>query len=212
MFIFNYGVRFAESIFIIMEIENSKIAIGVCGASAMAYAKKLLEILAEKNAELFVCFSNSAKPIFEDELDLPYAKFAKEFSQKFPKTKFYDEDDFSSPIASGSFYFDAMAICPLSMKTLGKIANGIADNLICRAADVALKERRRLVVVPRETPLALTHLRNMCTLSEAGAVVLPACPSFYFKQKNLDDIFENIAMRTISSMGFKLENQKQWGL
>ena len=132
-------------------------------------------------------------------------------AEKIENISFFDESDFSAPPASGSFFFDAMAVIPCSMKTLGKIANSIADNLVVRAAEVALKERRTLVVVPRETPLALTHLRNMCSLSEAGASILPACPAFYQKPKSVADIADFIAARAAMAMGFKQNIFKEWG-
>ena len=97
------------------------------------------------------------------------------------------------------------------MKTLGKIANSIADNLVVRAAEVALKERRRLVVVPRETPLAITHLKNMLELAQAGAVVLPACPAFYHNPKSAGDLVDFVAARVVSSMGIKQDFLKEWG-
>lgn len=195
-----------------MKADSLKIAVGVCGASGICVGLKALEILAELNAELFICFSGAAKNVLRQEENSDYEAFQKSFSKKYPSAKFYDESDFSAPIASGSFYFDAMLVCPMSMKTLGAVANGMASNLISRAADVALKERRRLVAVPRETPLALSHLKNMCELSRAGAVVMPPCPSFYTKPKTAADIVENIALRAVSALGLRPENQKQWGI
>ncbi len=125
--------------------------------------------------------------------------------------EFFASDNFDAPFASGSFYFDAMAISPCSMNTLGKCANSLADNLVVRAAEVALKELRRLVVVPRETPLAQTQLANMLKLSQAGAVVLPACPAFYGKAESVDDLVAFVSARTISAMGLKQRILKEWG-
>ena len=190
---------------------GKKIAVGICGASGMPYARRLMEVLAESGASVYASGSSAAKPIFKSELGIEFQDFANALSQKFPSVKFFDDFDFSAPIASGSFYFDAMAICPCSMKTLSRIATATGDNLICRAADVALKERRKLVLVARETPLSLIHLRNMVSVTEAGAVVLPACPAFYFKENTVKELVDFVVARTLSAMGIKQNLTAQWG-
>ncbi len=190
---------------------GKKIAVGICGASGMPYARRLMEVLAESGASVYASASSAAKPIFKSELGIDFQDFANALSQKFPSVKFFDDFDFSAPIASGSFYFDAMAICPCSMKTLSRIATATGDNLICRAADVALKERRKLVLVARETPLSLIHLRNMVSVTEAGAVVLPACPAFYFKENTVKELVDFVVARTLSAMGIKQNLTAQWG-
>lgn len=190
---------------------DKKIAVGICGASGMPYARRLMEVLAESGASVYASASSVAKPIFKSELGIEFQDFANALSQKFPSVKFFDDFDFSAPIASGSFYFDAMAICPCSMKTLSRIATATGDNLICRAADVALKERRKLVLVARETPLSLIHLRNMVSVTEAGAVVLPACPAFYFKENTVKELVDFVVARTLSAMGIKQNLTAQWG-
>ena len=190
---------------------DKKIAVGICGASGMPYARRLMEVLAESGASVYASASSAAKPIFKSELGIEFQDFANALSQKFPSVKFFDDFDFSAPIASGSFYFDAMAICPCSMKTLSRIATATGDNLICRAADVALKERRKLVLVARETPLSLIYLRNMVSVTEAGAVVLPACPAFYFKENTVKELVDFVVARTLSAMGIKQNLTAQWG-
>lgn len=190
---------------------GKKIAVGICGASGMPYARRLMEVLAESGASVYASASSAAKPIFKSELGIELQDFVNTLSQKFPSVKFFDDFDFSAPIASGSFYFDAMAICPCSMKTLSRIATATGDNLICRAADVALKERRKLVLVARETPLSLIHLRNMVSVTEAGAVVLPACPAFYFKENTVKELVDFVVARTLSAMGIKQNLTAQWG-
>lgn len=190
---------------------RKKIAVGICGASGMPYARRLMEVLAESGASVYASASSAAKPIFKSELGIDFQDFANALSQKFPSVKFFDDFDFSAPIASGSFYFDAMAICPCSMKTLSRIATATGDNLICRAADVALKERRKLVLVARETPLSLIHLRNMVSVTEAGAVVLPASPAFYFKENTVKELVDFVVARTLSAMGIKQNLTAQWG-
>ncbi len=190
---------------------TKRAAVAISGASGMPYARRLLEILAKLEVELYVVASDASLPIYESEMGESFGRFSAEFSEKYSKVKFYSESDFSAPIASGSFNFDAMAVCPCSMKTLGLIANGCGSNLICRAADVALKERRRLVLVARETPLALTHLRNMCAATEAGAVILPACPAFYGKSESVFDLVNFVAARTVAAMGFEHNEIAPWG-
>ena len=190
---------------------GKKIAVGICGASGMPYARRLMEVLAESGASVYASASSAAKPIFKSELGIEFQDFANALSQKFPSVKFFDDFDFSAPIASGSFYFDAMAICPCSMKTLSRIATATGDNLICRAADVALKERRKLVLVARETPLSLIHLRNMVSVTEAGAAVLPACPAVYFKENTVEELVDFVVARTLSAMGIKQNLTAQWG-
>ena len=187
------------------------LAVAISGASGMPYARRLLEILAKRDFELHVVASKASLPIFESEIGRSFADFREDFSKRFKSAKFYGESDFSAPIASGSFKFDAMAVCPCSMKTLGLIANGCGSNLITRAADVALKERRRLVIVARETPLALTHLKNMCAATEAGAVILPACPAFYGKADTVEDLVNFVAARTLAAMGFEQSEISPWG-
>ena len=151
------------------------------------------------------CFAHSYGEVQEldDELD----KMLKDRGVE----KIYNEDDFFAPMASGSFYFDCAVVVPCSMKTLGKIANSIADNLIVRAAEVALKERRKLIVVPRESPLATTQIRNMLTLSQAGAIILPASPAFYHKPKTIDNLIDFVVARILSAIGLNQELVKEWG-
>ncbi len=192
-------------------MKDKRIVIGISGASGMPYAKRLLEFFASGGANVFCVISEDAKSIFKDECSLDFFDFSKDISDKFKNVQFFNNNNFYAPIASGSFYFDAMAICPCSMKTLGKLASSIGDNLLVRAAEVALKERRKLVLVPRETPLALTHLRNMCTLAESGAVILPAMPAFYGKAKTVDNLIDFIVARTVSAMGFRNDLISEWG-
>lgn len=185
-----------------------KIVICLSGASGSIYAKELIEYFCLQNdVEIYCVASEKALLIFKEEIGEDFLVFTKKLSKKI---SVFDERNFNSPIASGSFKFDAIAIVPCSMKTLGKIANGIASNLICRASDVALKERRRLVIVPRETPLALTHLKNMCSIVEAGGIILPPCPAFYNKEKTLEDAIKFIVARIVMCMGFEQRLIPEW--
>ncbi|MCU0473297.1 MAG: UbiX family flavin prenyltransferase [Bacteroidales bacterium] len=183
--------------------QNRKIIVAVTGASGSIYALKLLDRLKGlKNppSEIAVIFTDNARGIREYET-------GKKFVAKVP-AKIYNNDDFFVPFASGSSDFDTMIICPASMGILGRIANGTSDDLITRAADVMLKERRRLILVPRETPYNLIHIRNMETITLAGAVVCPATPSFYSKPQTIDDLVMTVVDRIISLAGFEVDTYR----
>lgn len=189
-------------------------------ASGAIYAVRTLgALLMQPNTEICCIQSAASKAVFTAELGVPLLKDAVKKNMRSAveaentcAVEFFDEDDFSAPCASGSYAFDSMIISPCSMKTLGKIANSVADNLIVRAAEVALKERRKMVVVPRETPLAYTHLKNMETLVLAGAVVLPACPAFYAGARTMEDLADFIAARTLSCAGIEQKILPEWGV
>jgi 4-hydroxy-3-polyprenylbenzoate decarboxylase len=179
---------------------NRKIIVAVTGASGSIYAKTLLNKLQSlKNppAEIAVIFSDNAKAIWEYEL-------GKKFKAVTP-VKEYENKSFFAPFASGSSDYNTMIICPASMGILGRIAGGTSENLVARAADVMLKERRKLILVPRETPYNLIHIRNMETLTLAGAIICPATPSFYCKPKTIDDLVNTVIERIISLAGFDAE-------
>jgi flavin prenyltransferase len=173
-----------------MESTERKIIVAITGASGSVYALKLLEKirqLKKQPAEIAILFSTNAKDILLHETGISYSPTGRE--------KVYDNHNFNAPFASGSSSFDTMIICPSSMGTLGRIANGISDDLITRAADVMLKERRKLIMVPRETPYNLIHLTNMKLLTEAGAVILPASPSFYSMPETISDLVLTVVER-----------------
>ncbi|HRR94105.1 MAG TPA: UbiX family flavin prenyltransferase [Bacteroidales bacterium] len=184
--------------------KSRKIILAITGASGAIYAQRLLDKLMShkpKPAEIAVIFSETAREIWEYEL-------GKKPVLKTP-AKEYRNSSFHAPFASGSAGFDTMIICPASMGTLGRIANGTSDDLIARAADVILKERRKLIVVPREAPYNLIHIRNMETLTLAGAVVCPASPSFYSKPSGIEDLADTITDRILSLAGFSV-NGYRW--
>ena len=182
-----------------------KIVIAITGASGSVYAKLLLEKLQQLDhqiAEVAIVMSDNAKQVWQFELD-------NQDYEKFPY-KFYDKNDFMAPFASGSAKFDTMVVVPCSMGTLGRIAGGISDDLITRAADVILKERRRLILVARDTPFSLIHIRNMATVTEAGGIICPAVPSFYNKPQTVEEVALTVVNRVIDLMG--LENDSyRWG-
>ena len=185
--------------------KKQKIIIGVTGASGAIYAKQLFEKIAKlKNQidEVCLVFSDNAKMVWDYEI-------GKEEFLNIP-FKIYDINDFFAPFASGSAKFDSMIVCPCSMGTLGKIANGISDNLIVRSADVILKERRKLILVTRDSPLNLIHINNMKKITEAGGTICPASPSFYSKPQNIEELVNSIIERIIDLIGLENENYR-WG-
>lgn len=178
-----------------------KIVIGVTGASGAIYAKDLLMKIEKYSQQIERCavvFSDQARQVWQHELgnDNPdYLKFMQ-----------YPNDSFFAPFASGSGNYDVMIICPCSMGTLGRLAAGIANDLIARTADVMLKERRKLILVPRETPYNLIHLKNMLELGQAGAIICPASPSFYNKPARIDDLVETVTARILKLAGLKIDS------
>jgi len=171
--------------------------LAVTGASGSVYALRLLNRLHEIQAnveEIAVIFSETGKKIWLSETG---SEFYDEGSAKE-----YQNSSYYVPFASGSSRYDSMIICPASMGTLGRIANGTSDDLICRTADVMLKERRRLILVPRETPYNQIHIENMKKLTLAGAVICPATPSFYSDPKTIDDLVLTVVDRIIDLAGF----------
>ncbi|MDR3187910.1 MAG: UbiX family flavin prenyltransferase [Prevotellaceae bacterium] len=187
---------------------KKNIVVAVTGASGALYAKLLLEklcALRERVGEVAVVFSDSGREVFRYELgcdanDLPAAL----------PVKLYDNCSFYAPFASGSSRFESMVVAPCSMGTLARIASGAADNLICRAADVMLKERRRLVLMVRETPYSLVHLRNMVAVTEAGGVICPASPALYSRPQSIQDLAMTVVDRALTLAGVEVE-AFQWG-
>jgi len=179
---------------------KKKIVVAVTGASGAIYARLLLDKLQQLQAqiaEVAIVMSDNAKQVWEFELD-------DATHTKYP-FKIYAKNDFMAPFASGSARFDTMVIVPCSMGTLGRVASGVSDDLITRAADVILKERRRLILVARDTPLNLIHIRNMQTVTEAGGIICPAIPSYYSKPQTIEELAMTVVNRIIDLIG--LENQ-----
>jgi len=181
-----------------------RLVVAITGASGVIYGKRLLEVLKEKNVETILVISKQAEKILKMELDIKREDLVK------LAAKYYDSEDMGAPISSGSFKFDAMIIVPCSMKTLASIACGIASNLIVRAADVAIKEGRKLILVPREAPLSPIHLRNMLFLSEIGVIIIPASPAFYHKPKTVKDLVDFVVGRILDVIGLKHELYKPY--
>jgi flavin prenyltransferase len=176
-----------------------KIAIGVTGASGAIYAKVLFEKLLEIKPqweEVSVVFSDKGKEVWEHELgegidNIPFQRF--------------DRNNFYAPFASGSSDYNVGIICPCSMGTMGRIAHGVSDDLITRLGDVMLKERRKLLLVTRDTPLNLIHINNMKVLTEAGAILCPASPSFYSHPKDIHELVSTVVDRVLSLAGLEID-------
>ena len=190
--------------------------LGITGASGAPYAARLLEALAAADCEIGVSASSAAIEVIATELygDARLSRdetLARLLEHAGGAATIYDPNDWKAPYASGSAKVDAYVICPCSMGTLGTIASGAMSNLIHRAASVALKEERKLVVMPRETPLSLIHLRNMLAIKEAGATVLFLAPGFYHGAESVDDLVNFIVGRALDQLGLDVELTKRWG-
>lgn len=180
-----------------------KIAVAVTGASGSVYAKVLLDklqLLKDQVEEVSVVWTDNAYTVWEYELN---DKRYKDYPFTVRTTK-----DFMAPFASGSSTYGALIICPCSMGTVGRIASGISTDLITRAADVMLKERRKLICVVRETPYNLVHLRNMTTITEAGGIICPATPSFYSNPKTFEDVAYTVIHRVLQLAGLNVDGYK----
>ena len=191
--------------------------LGITGASGARYAARLLAALTEADSEVGVCVSSAAVEVLATELygdarlsrDETIARLLEHAHGG--RVSVYDERDWHAPYASGSARVDAYVICPCSMGTLGALSSGVMSNLIHRAASVALKEERRLVLMPRETPLSAIHLRNMLTLREAGATILFLAPGFYHGAETIDDLVEFVVERALDQLGIENTAARRWG-
>jgi 4-hydroxy-3-polyprenylbenzoate decarboxylase len=192
-----------------------RVFLGVTGASGAPYAERLLRALAAADCEIGLTASSSGIQVLATELyrdpSLERGEVLDRFVGGAPQVTVYGENDFGSPYASGSARVDAYVICPCSMATVGTLASGAMQNLIHRAASVALKERRKLVLVPRETPLSSIHLHGLATLNEAGAVILFAAPGFYHGADTIDDLVDFIVARCLDQIGIDNALVKRWG-
>jgi flavin prenyltransferase len=183
-----------------------KIAVAITGASGSIYARSLLNkliALKEQVEEVSLVMSNNAKDVWFHEL-------GNSDYEKYP-FRVFGQHDFNAPFASGSARYGTLVICPCSMGTLARIATGVSNDLITRGADVILKERRRLILVTRDTPLSLIHINNMKTVTEAGAIVCPASPSFYSQPSTIEEVTETVVDRVIDLIGLKQESYRWSG-
>jgi 4-hydroxy-3-polyprenylbenzoate decarboxylase len=187
--------------------------LGITGASGAPYAARLIQELGAAGAELGICISRSGYEVLATELyrdpSLPRDEIAARLLEGVD-ARVFAENDWKAPYASGSARVDAYVVCPCSMSTVGTIATGAMANLIHRAASVALKEERRLILVPRETPLSLIHLQGLTTLRQAGATILFAAPGFYHGWDSVDDLIEFVVARLLDHIGVDV-GAKRWG-
>ena len=193
-----------------------RVFLGITGASGAPYAARLLEALAAAGCEIGVCASRAAVEVLATELYggerlSPDETLARLIEPVRDAVTLHDEQDWQAPYASGSARVDGYVVCPCSMGTLGTMASGAMSNLIHRAASVALKEGRKLVLVPRETPLSEIHLQNMLTLRRAGAVVLFAAPGFYHGAETVDDLVDFVVGRILDQLGVENALVPRWG-
>lgn len=184
-----------------------RFVLALTGASGIPVGVRVAEKLAEEG-KLFTVVSDAAEKVMEYETEDKEDTMRKldEYSEEI-----YGEDDIEAPIASGSFQAEGMVIAPCSMNTLGSLASGLSSNLVERAGDVCLKERRKLVLVPRETPLSQVHLENMHKMSKAGADIVPPMLGFYFEPDDVDDLVDYIAEKVLERFGIKKEMYRGWG-
>jgi 4-hydroxy-3-polyprenylbenzoate decarboxylase len=195
------------------------ITLALTGASGMPYGMRLLQSLLEAGTQVYLLYSQAAQIVAHQELGLAFPTRAREaavfFSERFGaregQLRAFGREEWFAPVASGSNPADAMVICPCTMGTLAAVAGGLADNLIERAADVMLKERRPLILVPRETPLSAIHLENMLRLTHAGAVILPANPGFYHHPASVQELVDFVVARVLDQLHIAHRLMPRWG-
>lgn len=199
---------------------NKTITLAITGASGAQYALSLLSHLIAKNCRVYLLISRAAEVVIRTETDLilPEGNMKKQqqvlsklYAAKQGQLILFSREDWFAPVASGSSSPSSMVICPASGGTLSAVANGASNNLIERAADVALKERRQLIIVPRETPYSQVHLENMLKLTQMGALILPASPGLYQQPKTIEDLIEFIVARILDQLAIEQDVFPRWG-
>ncbi|MGB5569367.1 MAG: flavin prenyltransferase UbiX [Sedimenticolaceae bacterium] len=202
-----------------MSNSPSPIAVAFTGASGIQYGLRLVECLLAADRRVYLMVSQAAQVVtnMETDLQLPgrpdemQTYLSSHFSAKPGQLQVFGRQQWTAPVASGSNPPEAVVICPCTAGTLGSVANGICDDLIDRAADVALKERRKLILVVRETPFSIIHLENMLRLAQAGAVIMPANPGFYFRPQSVSDIIDFMVARVLDHLGVAHALSERWG-
>lgn len=195
------------------------VTLAFTGASGMPYGVRLLECLLRADVDVYLLYSQAAQVVARQEMDLALparaaeaaAFFAQRYGAREGQLRAFGREEWFAPVASGSSAPDAMVVCPCSMGSLAAIAQGLADNLIERAADVVLKESRKLILVPRETPFSAIHLENMLRLSRAGAVILPANPGFYHHPDSVQDVVDFVVARILDQLRIPNDLMPRWG-
>ncbi len=202
---------------IVNNTSKNNFIVAVSGASGACYAARMIRFLAGRDEDIKLIFSETAKIVWKEELNIDLGSgepLNKTLQEKLgidgERLSVWDNSDFTAPISSGSNSHTAMIVIPCSMGTLGRIASGVSGNLIERAADVALKEGWKLVIVPRETPLSRIHLMNMLTVQEAGGIILPAMPAYYHHPKSLDELVDFVVGKVIDQLGIDHNLFTRW--
>ena len=199
--------------------QEKSIILAITGASGIPYARRLLQCLIKEQVKVYLSYSSAAQIVarqecnwqLDDDISLTNQALCDEFQAACEQLMVVDKNDWFSRIASGSAFPDAMVVCPASMGCVAAIANGLSDNLIERAADVCLKEKKPLIIVPRETPFSLIHLRNLTRLAESGATILPPSPAFYHHPQTIDDMVNFVVNRILQHLNIKADNAYRWG-
>ena len=200
-------------------MSSERVTLAITGASGAQYGLRLLQCLTAAGVEVFFLISRAARVVIATETSVripddleEMTSFLASYTQSRPgQIRVFDLEDWMSPVASGSGAPSSMVVCPCSTSTLSAIASGASNNLIQRAADVALKERRKLILVPRETPLSEIHLEHMLKLTRMGAVVLPAAPGFYNKPESIDELVDFVVARIMNQLGIEHRLMPSWG-
>ncbi|GAA6204601.1 flavin prenyltransferase UbiX [Thalassotalea sp. SU-HH00458] len=198
---------------------NEKITIAITGASGSLYALRLIECLVAADHQLYILCSSAARVVFDTEvgLKLPSSPDAagkvltEKFNAKEGQITFFGKEQWFSPVASGSAAPKKMVVCPCSTGTLAAISQGMSDNLIERAADVVIKERGQLILVPRETPFSTIHLQNMLSLSQMGVTIMPAAPGFYHNPESINDLIDFMVGRLLDHLNIEQKIMPRWG-
>lgn len=198
---------------------DSTITVAVTGASGSPYVLRLLSCLVNANYQVYLLFSSAARVVFDTEVDIKVPAsperatqfFTDYFNAKPEQITVFGKEQWFSPVASGSAAPKQMVVCPCSTGTLAAISQGMSDNLIERAADVVIKERGQLILVPRETPFSTIHLQNMLSLSQQGVTIMPAAPGFYHNPKSIDDLVDFMVGRVLDHLGIDQSIMPRWG-
>jgi len=198
---------------------KSRVTLAITGASGVQYAFRLLDVLVQQNIQVLLMISKAAQVVIATESDfkipgstqLQQEYLTQKYAAKSQQIIVFAKEQWMAPVASGSGSPNTMVVCPCSTGSLSAIANGASNNLIERAADVVLKERKKLILVPREAPYSEIHLEHMLKLTRMGAVIIPASPGFYHKPETIDDLIDFVVARILSQIGLEQDLMAQWG-
>lgn len=188
-----------------------KIVVGITGASGSIYAVRLVEELLKRGIAVHIICTGNGKKVMKYETGIDPEQWVQDLKQQYSHVRLEDINDLFSGVASGSYKFDAVVIIPCSMGTLAEISSGLAKNLLCRVADVALKENRRLIIVPRETPLNAIHLENMLKLARLNATILPAMPGYYHMPQTMQDLIDFVVGKVLDNLSIENLLFEKWG-